>query len=100
MLSKRKSKRQINEIACPKSLAAVGRCSAGGPLQVRLKNPLGLLGPENMSEAGVRSVDAVYRCTHCGVVYISVGIPGMERILGVWTAHGFVPNASQSGERL
>ena|ERR1035441_2611706 len=100
MLSKRKSKRQIDEMACPKSLAAVGRCSAGGPVQVRLKHPLGLLGPKNMLEARVRSVDVVYRYAHCGVVYISVGIPGMERILGVWTAHGFVPDASQSGDRL
>lgn len=90
MLPKRKSRRQVEEHACPKSHATVGRCNAGGPLQVRLKHPLGLLGSENMSKAGVRNADDVYRCTHCGVVYVCVGIPGMERIVGTWAAHGFV----------
>jgi hypothetical protein len=98
MLSKRKSKRHDEESACPKSYAAVGRCNAGGPLQVRMEHPLGLLGPENMVEAGVRDVDAVYRCTHCGVVYISGGVPGMERIIGIWKAPGFVLDTSR-GEK-
>ena len=94
MLSKHKHQMQIEKLTCPKSLAMVGRCHAGGPRQDRLENPLGLLGPENMSKAHVRKVDDVYRCTHCGVVYINVGIPGMERILGIWEAQGFVLDTS------
>jgi hypothetical protein len=95
MPSIHKRKMQKEKLTCPKSSAMVGRCRAGKPRQVRLEHPLGLLGPENMSKAGVRNLDDVYRCTHCGVVYISVGILGMERILGIWEAQGFVLDASQ-----
>ena len=99
MPSKQPSKKKYEKSACPKSYALVGRCNAGGPAQIRLKHPLGLLGPENMSKAGVRNVDAVYRCTYCGVIYVSVGIPGMERFIGTWAAHGFVLDVSLGEKR-
>lgn len=78
---------------CPKSEAAVGRCMAGAPKQVSIKHPLALLGDQNMAKLDMREDDDVYRCTYCGTVYISVGIRGMERVLGKYDGFSFVPKA-------
>ena len=90
MPSNQSPKQRNIQSACPKSDALVGRCNAGGPIQRRLRIPQGLFGEEGMKRLGVENNDEVYQCSYCGVVYVSVGILGMERILGKNTPQGFV----------
>lgn len=94
MPSKQRSTKKYEESVCPKSSALVGRCNAGGPAQICLKYPTGLIGADVMNRLRIRDDDKLFRCAYCGIVYVSVGIPGMERIIGTWAAHGFVLDAS------
>jgi hypothetical protein len=94
MPQKRKSKRRLEGSARPKSDLAVDRCTAGRPAQIRLEHPEGLIGSAEMEALRIRAADEVYRCVHCGVVYIGCRIPGMERILGIWAPQGFVVDSS------
>jgi hypothetical protein len=87
MRGKGRQVRKYKGSACPKSLAPRGeRCSAGNPPQVLIAHPEPLIGKELMQRIRTHSI---YRCTYCGVVYVNIGVPGMESILGYWTPQGF-----------
>lgn len=62
---------------------------AGNPRQLKIKNPVRLIGEQLVRKLGIRSSDLVYRCQYCGVVYISTGVLGTERILGEISPAGF-----------
>lgn len=72
------------------SQAGIGlRCNAGNPPQELIPNPEPLIGKELMQKLGIHRNKEVYYCSHCEVVYINTGVPGMECILGYRTPHGF-----------
>jgi hypothetical protein len=90
MSGKKNIREKYKSSSCPMSSAGIGlRCNAGNPRQESIANPEPWIGEKLMHELGTRHGHAVYRCAHCDVVYVNVGVRGMERILGYLTPQGF-----------
>lgn len=63
---------------------------AGNPEQVSVKNLGAVIDPVTFQKLKIRPGDEIFRCSYCDAMYVSVGIPGFERIIGKLTPTGFV----------